>query len=348
VTVEALPAEVPRWRPGDSAARRPLWDFVRDSGLQSVVVGLSKDPNAKVTLLLVSSDTGRPMLAAKVPTTDGAAVAVEAEMRALEQIRALVSDDLRETIPRVVDVVNFDGRPAAVASAVPGTPMTVSYMRRRHTRSTARVAADLAAVGAWLTGFQRDTIRGRGPLNMDGDVAARLARRFPDDAELGADLERLAELHARLECETVPRTAVHGDLWFGNVLLHEGSVSGVVDWEAGAASGEPTRDLVRFALIYALYLDRRTRTGRAVPGHPGLRAGAWGAALEFALDGSGWFPELFRRFLREGLTRLDASPERWRDAALAGVAEIAALTDDPNFARHHIELFRRAARRGGR
>jgi hypothetical protein len=101
---------------------------------------------------------------------------------------------------------------------------------------------------------------------------------------------------------------------------------------------------VRFALMYALYLDRRTRAGRQVPGHAGLRAGPWGAALEFALDGAGWFPELFRRFLGDGLSRLGAAPEDWRDAALAGIAEVAALTDHPDFARHHLELFRRVVR----
>jgi hypothetical protein len=182
---------------------------------------------------------------------------------------------------------------------------------------------------------------------MDGGVTSRLGRRFADDPELAWYLERLAEIHARLECETVPRTAVHGDLWFGNVLLSAGAVSGVVDWEAGSRAGEPLRDLVRFAVMYALYLDRRTRAGREVAGHPGLRAGCWGAALEFALDGMGWFPELFRRFLQTGLARLGASPECWRDATLAGIAEVAALTDDPPFARQHLELFRRAVRRGG-
>ncbi len=348
MTVEAIPLELSWPRSGGSEERLPLWDFVRDSGLRSVVVGLSRDPNAKVTILLVSRETGRSVLAVKVPTTDGAAAAVEAEMRVLAQVRALAPASLTATLPRVVDVVDFDGRPAAVASAVPGTPMTISYMRRRHTGRRARVAGDLAAVGAWLADFQRATAGAGSAVDMDGDVALRLERRFPEDPELCDDLDRLAEIRTRLECDAVPRTAVHGDLWFGNILLRDGRVSGVVDWEAGAVSGEPVRDLVRFVLMYALYLDRRTPAGRKVPGHAGLRAGAWGAALEFALDGSGWFPDLFRQFLREGLARLDASPENWRDAALAGVAEVAALTDHPEFARHHLELFRRVVRRGPR
>jgi aminoglycoside phosphotransferase (APT) family kinase protein len=348
MTIEALPVEVSPARAGAPDERLPLWEFVRRSGLQSVVVGLSADPNAKVTILLVSPQTGRSRFAVKVPTTDGAAAAVEAEMRALADVRALIALPLSETLPRVVDVVDYEGRAAAVASAVPGTPMTISYMRRRHTANRARVAEDLAAVGAWLGDFQSATATTRGPLDMVGGVAERLRRRFPDDTELGGDLERLTEVGMRLARETVPRTAVHGDLWFGNVLLRDGRVSGVVDWEAGAVSGEPVRDLVRFALMYALYLDRRVAAGRKVPGHAGLRSGAWGAALEFALDGAGWFPELFQQFLRDGLTRLGASPEAWRDAALAGVAEVAAMTDHPDFGRHHLELFRRVTCGGSR
>jgi aminoglycoside phosphotransferase (APT) family kinase protein len=328
-----------------SPDRLPLSDYVRASELQSLVIGLSRDPNAKVTCLLVSRATGRPALAVKVPTTDTAAAAVEAEMQVLAAVRARAPESLGETLPRVVDVVEHEGRAAAVMTAVAGRPMTVAYMRRRHTGTRGRVAADLAAVGAWLADFQRATAGAAGTLDMDGGVALRLERRFADEHDLAEDLERLEDIHARLARRVVRRTSVHGDFWFGNVLVQDGRVSGVVDWEAGAANGEPVRDLVRFALIYALYLDRRTRAGRSVPGHAGLRAGTWGAALEFALDGAGWFPQLFRRFLQDGLSRLGASPEDWRDAALAGVAEVAALTDHPDFARHHLELFRRVARK---
>jgi hypothetical protein len=41
------------------------------------------------------------------------------------------------------------------------------------------------------------------------------------------------------------------------------------------------------------------------------------------------------------LDRLGASPVLWRDVALAGIAEVAATTDDPEFARNHLELFHR-------
>ncbi|MFY9577995.1 MAG: aminoglycoside phosphotransferase family protein [Gaiellaceae bacterium] len=313
---------------------------MRASGLHSLVLGASKDANAKITVLLVSAGTGRPVFAIKAPTTDASARAVEAEVHVLRELERFRLGQLLATIPRVVDVVEFDGRTAAVMTAVPGIPMTTSYLQWRHTRSAARVAADFAAVGAWIADFQLATSGELATLDMDGGVSKRLRSRFSEEKDLDADLEQLTAIYDRLGSNRVPRTAVHGDFWSGNLLLDGGRVTGTIDWEAGSPVGEPVRDLVRFALGYALYLDRRTRVGRRVAGHPGLVAGSWGAGVPYALGGSGWFPECFRGFVRDGLVRLGASPESWHDAALAGIAEVAAFTDDEAFARSHLELLR--------
>ena len=322
--------------------RCSLWEFVGASGLRSLVIGPSKDPNAKVTVLLVSPESGKPVLAVKVPTTDAAGSAVNAEWLLLAYLNKLEPKHVSRTIPRTIEVVDFEGRPALVMTAVAGVPMMTSYLRRRHTATHARVAEDFAAVEAWLADLQRATNGSSAPLNMDCGVSARLASRFREDERLGEDLDQLAEIYARLRADTVPRTVVHGDFWFGNVLLAGRRVSGVVDWEAGATSGEPVRDLVRFALMYALYLDPRALAGRRIEQRR-LADGGWGAGVEYALDGKGWFPDLFRRFLEDGLARLGASPASWRDAALAGIAEVAALTDEEGFARRHLELFRRVS-----
>jgi aminoglycoside phosphotransferase len=327
--------------------RTSLWEFVQSSGLRSLVAAASRNPNAKITVLLLSPVTGRSVLAIKVPTTDAAARAIEAEGRVLVDLHRL-GQSVIETIPRIVGMVEFEGRPGIVMTAVQGTPMTSSYLRWRYTAAHENVAVHLAAVDTWLADLQRETAGELAPLDMDGGVASRLLSRFSDDERVGDDLDRLAEIYGNLRRNTVPRTAVHGDLWLGNVLLSGGRASGVVDWEDGATLGEPVRDLVRFAMMYALFLDRRTRAGRRVAGHPGLRAGDWGAGVEYAFDGTGWFPELFRRFLRDGLARLGASPASWRDAALAGIAEVAAFTDRDEFARLHLALFRRLASRKAR
>jgi aminoglycoside phosphotransferase (APT) family kinase protein len=333
----------PQAKPDDLQS---LSEFARGSGLQSLVIGISKDPNAKITVLLVSPVSGRAVLAVKVPTTDAAARAVEAEERALLAIRQVAPRNVVDVIPRAVDAVEFEGRRAIVVTAMPGIPMATSYIRRRHTATQALVAADFNAVETWLSELQNGTAGRSARVDMVRGVSARLHERFPDDVRLDADLDLLAKINDRLGRNETPRTAVHGDMWFGNVLLAGTQITGVVDWEACATSGEPMRDLVRFALMYALFLDRRTRPGRRVAGHPGLRAASWGAGVEFALAGVGWFPDLFRQFLERGLARLGAPAASWRDAAVAGIAEVAALTDDHDFARGHLELFRRVCRAG--
>jgi aminoglycoside phosphotransferase (APT) family kinase protein len=324
-----------------AAARVPLRAFVAASNLRSLVIGPSKDPNAKITVLLVSPDDGRARLAVKCPTTDVAARAVEREADLLAQLSRLELAHIGRTIPAVVDAVDFNGRTAAVTTALEGTAMTTTYLRWRHTTSPARVARDFDVVARWLGEFQNATATDATPVDLDGGVRSELRRRFGSDERLDDDLHRLDEVYDRLRNESAVRTAVHGDLWVGNILLRDGRVGGVVDWECAAVSGEPIRDLVRFAHMYSLYLDRRTRPGRAVAGHPGLRAEDWGAGVAYALEGSGWYPDLVRRFLAAGLERLGASPLIWRYALVAGIAEVAAFTDDDTFALRHLELFRR-------
>jgi aminoglycoside phosphotransferase len=322
--------------------RRPLLDLLRAPDAASVVIGASKDPNAKITVLLLGAGDDRPTLAVKAPTTAVAEAAVLAEIRLLRALHERVEDDaLLATLPKVVELIDFRGRAAMATTALAGMPMTTLYHRWRHLSRPASVTADFHAVGAWLDWFQQATVGPVQALEMDGGTVRRLRDRFRDEGDIRAVSDRLCRVHDRLRRSSAPRTAVHGDLWHGNVLLRDKTVSGVVDWEAGASLGEPLRDLVRFPLIYALYLDRHTRPGRLVAGHPGLRSGSWGTGVEYALEGRGWFPELFRAFLQAGLERLGAAPDCWRDAAVAGVAEIAATTDDLDFGRHHLQLFMR-------
>jgi aminoglycoside phosphotransferase (APT) family kinase protein len=345
MTAAALVTAAPSRASEQVGAERPLWEYVRASGMRAIVMGASKDPNAKVTLVLVCAETGRATLVIKAPTSEPAARAVEAEKRALRGLEIASAGEVAHTIPAVVEMLAHEAGPALVMTAVTGVPMTTAYLEPRHTRSPERVAHDFDAVDRWLTAFQDGTAEEWGPLEMLAGVENRLRQRFGDEADLDADLRRLAEIGERLATNQVPRTAVHGDLWLGNILVAGGRVSGVVDWESGAVAGAPTRDLVRFAHMYALYLDLRTRPGRRVRGHRGLRASGWGAGVEYAIDGEGWFPDIYRGFLASGLARLGAAPDMWREAALAGIAEVAALTDEPVFARRHLHLFRRLARR---
>ena len=325
----------------------PLSDYIQSSGLRSVVLGTSKDLNAKITVMLVSPHSSAPVFAVKAPTTEIAERAVEHEQRVLLALERLPLGRLSETIPRVVGTVDFERRTAIVTTAVSGTVLSTAYIGGRHTSRPGCVSSDFAAAASWLAEFQSATAGAVCAVEMDCGVIEELRRRHEPGPLLERSIDRLRVIYQALERHKVPRTAVHGDLWFGNMLLEEGVVSGVVDWEFGAASGEPVRDLARFAIMYALFLDRRARPGRPVRGHRGLRRSHFGAGVEYAINGDGWFPSVFRRFLSEGLTRLGASPSCWHEVALAGIAEVAAFTDDFEFAQRNLALFQRLTLHAG-
>jgi len=200
------------------------------------------------------------------------------------------------------------------------------------------VRGDFAAAQDWLTALHTDSMAAAAPIALLDGAPEQIAARWPDDAQARALAERLGPLAARLSSAGTPRTVVHGDFWAGNLLVTADAVTGVVDWAAAELSGEPLRDVVRFALSYSLYLDRHTRPGRPVRGHPGLRADGWGAGIRYGMSGQGWYGEIVRDFVQGALVRLGGPAGLWRDALLAGLAEVAVTADHADFAAQHREL----------
>jgi hypothetical protein len=327
------------------APPRTLTAFVDQLGGRTVCLAMSKDPNAKVTLLLFPPGADRPAYVAKVPTTDDAARSVEREAEQLTEVDGRLPGLAGGTIPERVAVVEHLGRPVLVMTALPGQSMLAAYHSWRHTARRPAVAADFAAAGDWLAGLHR-AIGGTGQASLSqllNGIAGAFGRRFGGEPGTDEALDRLAALRTRLADHRTPQSVVHGDFWAGNLLTRRAQILGVIDWEHACPAGSPVRDLARFATSYSLYLDRHTRPGRPVAGHPGLRAGRWGAGVEYAVDGAGWYPDLVRSFVMRGLERLGASPSCWRDVLLADVASTAGTADHDEFARKHLLLFRRLA-----
>jgi len=313
-----------------------LDDLLRRPGTEVVLLAGSKDPNAKVTLLLF--DDYGPSFVVKVPTTRPAARVVRNEGYLLEALAERSLGRLVHTIPQLVGYLSANDLPSMVTTTLAGTPMTISYHAWRHTARRRKVSADFAAAAAWLADLQTRTAGRPAPVTLLGDALAAVAKRFRDDPDVNVLRQQLARASARLAGAETPRTVVHGDYWFGNVLTRGGRVTGVVDWESGEISGEPLRDVARFAVSYSLYLDRHTRPGRRVAGHRGLRADRWGAGLAHMLRGKGWYGTLVQKYVAEALVRLGTDPGLWREVLVAGVIEAAATADHPDFARAHLHL----------
>ena len=314
-------------------------NLLEEPELRGVLMSASRDPDAKLTFVTVGSRTpGDERLVVKVATTVGAGAAVNAEGRMLVEMRRLGLGPLLSTVPRYVSSLAVDGRPVLVSTAVPGAPMSVAYHRWGHTARPAAVRRDFEAAFDWLGDLQTTTSREGSGTDWPALVLDKVTRRWDGHPALPAALARLDVARAGLAGQHPPVTAVHGDYWFGNLLVTNGAVTGVVDWEAASPQGSPLADAARFVLSYALYLDRHTRPGRRVRGHPGLRRQGFAPGIDYALCGAGWFPELVRETLRARLTGLGVDPARWYDVALVGIGDVAASANDDGFGTGHLQL----------
>ena len=128
-----------RWRRAGRAGRmtiappRTLSSFIDQVGGRAACLAMSRDPNAKVTILLFPPGATRPAYVAKVPTTDAAARSVEREAAQLAEIGSQVRGPVSTTIPKVVATVDHLGRPVLVMTAMPGQSMLAAYHSWRHT-----------------------------------------------------------------------------------------------------------------------------------------------------------------------------------------------------------------------
>jgi aminoglycoside phosphotransferase len=351
--------------------RTTLRDHLGTESPRLVVLAMSRDENPKATILAFGPGQRTPRLVVKVAMTAGAVAAVRAEATALHAVAALDPGLVGGTVPRLVDVRLGGSDAVLVTEALAGVPMSVDYHRWRHTARPEVVRRDVESAVGWLRELGRVAAPGDAFMDASSDasldapsdapeavggarqalaaaepadpgapaVPALLRRRWPrDEAALGvagvlSDLEPVLRLPEGEQC-----AVVHGDFWCGNVLRSGGHVTGVVDWEHAQVGGDPLRDLARFVLSYSLYLDRHTRPGRPVEGHPGLVAGPWGEPLRYVARGDGWFPALVAEVVAHGLGATGRDPGRWREVLGAGTAEIAALSDHAEFAHQHLLL----------
>src|SRR5436305_9148359 len=89
---------------------------------RTVLLAGSKDPNAKLTLILL--DGYGAAFAVKVPTNGESARVVQEEGELLEAIRRLPIGRLATTVPQPLGYLDVEDLPALVTNALAGTPMS--------------------------------------------------------------------------------------------------------------------------------------------------------------------------------------------------------------------------------
>lgn len=142
-------------------------------------------------------------------------------------------------VPRLLDAGETSGVGWSSESELPGVPVTKLG------------TALLRDVVAWAASLPA----GASPARAAHERLELARRAFPGWAgPLAA-----AAAHARRLSADMPGIAEHGDLWTGNLLVLEGRLTGVFDWDNWHPAGTPGADL-----LHLLAMARRSDTGEEV------------------------------------------------------------------------------------
>jgi aminoglycoside phosphotransferase (APT) family kinase protein len=324
----------------------------------SVVVGVSKVPDGKVSIILFDAEQ-QPSVVAKISRTAVGESALSRENAVLEHFWDMGCSFVTDYAPKPLLLEKLDGRAFLALTYRPGHPMLTRYQTPGHTGNADRVAEDFAAAGEWLEGFHRQTLSGAEQLDAEGFERRVTAvfDRYRDEVGWSDEEEELAVAVAHRAADLrgcpVPVTGVHGDFWMGNLLMEDTRIAGVLDWEIGITDGIPLTDIYKFPTSYGFYLDRAHPGSQDLPGHPDrmnhlyrwLQFGRWPNLVGFGYTyfGRGWFPDLARRFILGHLAALGIP------AAMNGIffpvflAEQAMTLDVPAFRQGYRSLLRALA-----
>jgi hypothetical protein len=143
----------------------------------------------------------------------------------------------RELVPRALDAGEVAGATWTLETALLG---------ERPQRLDQSIAGAVSRFSASLPRSQH------APSSVDRDLASVGSVLVSRADRLHAAAERTSALANDIEA-----IARHGDLWLGNLLAQNGSLSGVVDWDGWDADGVPGADV-----LHLFGTDRALESGR--------------------------------------------------------------------------------------
>jgi aminoglycoside phosphotransferase (APT) family kinase protein len=214
-------------------------------------------------------------------------------------------------VPEVVGVCRVEGRPVSVVSRVDGVPLQELALGRGLDDPEVRAAH----VDAGVTLAQVHRVDPSGldlmpPFGQPEELVMSQARRLV--SEIGADDAWLPHLEAATATldEPVERVLVHRDFAADHILVDDGRVVGIIDWER-AAFDDPARDLGWWlaydqamgggaGLVAAAYpepIDQTRIVGWAVAE---CVAGAAFQAMNGRVDAVAWGLDRARALLEQG------------------------------------------------
>ena len=241
------------------AAQCPTVECAEAEDLDVALITPRFATSQNVVVVLVARQTGRPIVIAKMPRLRGAGSPILHEARILRSLQA-VQPGGYSTIPRVLAVEQWAGRPVLVQTALVGTLIDGGEVRRSG-------AACIEDVLEWLYELPTTPARGQEQHPQLYDQLVReplitLSDRFRRHGQDTAVIEHTLDLLEPLRTARLPLVFEHGDLNYPNILrLDEGGV-GVIDWELGEERSFPGRDIIFFLAFVAFARSRARSRGQ--------------------------------------------------------------------------------------
>jgi hypothetical protein len=258
------------WFPGESA--------------QEFQVGILVGPNHphRPLVFLIPGRDRRPRVVLKVAMTPSEADCLSTEFQALSELRPMLPAALRGSIPEPLGLERTCGVLVLALRAMEGRrPLQPRLHGRPSLGGRRQLLSFVAGTSGWTRHLARATAR---PPEADEakleDRVDRFRAAFVKDADEGRTIRSFGRAVAATRIRWAPAWQ-HGDIGFGNALVHRGTVR-FVDWEQARSSSEPWFDVSYLPLALA-GMARRQRDEPSLP-----RAAVW------ALASSGWSGPILR------------------------------------------------------
>lgn len=205
-----------------------------------------------------------PTFVAKIGRSYPDAPRLQQEYDNLLYIRARLGD-LTSTLPRPLYLGEVAGHPMMVETFLTGKVMLPTGLlrwRRNYSR-------DLEAMLAWLKEFQIHTTVGYLAWE-EATLGAKVRQRITEAGRRAGvpqtTINYLNNLADELPGRKTPLVFAHGDLHHSNILLADGQVCGVTDWEFSSRGNYPFFDWFQFLFEYNVELSKKRHRGLSQDG----------------------------------------------------------------------------------
>jgi hypothetical protein len=190
-------------------------------------------------------------------------------VRHAQEVRSLLGDELRATVPKMVLLEQVSGLSGVAEEALPGAPLRV--VRGAWSR-VGGACGSVRVFRTWLQEFQVEAKVGAIRLSEESlEPAFRRLEQLAVDNGVGTAMART--LLEELVGLKLPLVWAYGDAHPSNILVKDGLVSGLVDWEGCRREQLPTSDWFQFVLSLAIEMVKST-SPTAMTARDAARAGS--------------------------------------------------------------------------